>query len=126
MPDGTYAFGSRDGTPTIVEQGVARNVDNTGFASSTVQMIDVVRNAVEHVGLSLETAVRHASTIPAKVLGIAHRKGALEPGMDADIVLLRLEPRLEVTVTIAVVTSPSPLPPSIRVAEGVPLASVGA
>jgi N-acetylglucosamine-6-phosphate deacetylase len=63
-------------------------------------MIDTVRNAVEHVGLSLEAAVRHASTIPARILGVADRKGALEPGMDADIVLLRSHPRLDVEATI--------------------------
>jgi len=46
MPDGTYLFGSARGTPAVVENGVARNVQNTWFASSTVRMVDLVRNAV--------------------------------------------------------------------------------
>jgi N-acetylglucosamine-6-phosphate deacetylase len=101
MPDGVYTFGSARGTKTIVEKGVARNVENTGFASSTVQMIDLVRNAVETMGLDLESAVRRAALIPATIAGVAGRKGSLDPGKDADIVLLETRPRLEVRLTLA-------------------------
>jgi N-acetylglucosamine-6-phosphate deacetylase len=101
MPDGTYTFGSSRGTRAIVENGVARNLDNTGFASSTVRMIDLVRNAVEAMGLDLASAVRRASLIPATIAGVADRKGSLEPGKDADIVLLETKPRLEVRMTLS-------------------------
>jgi N-acetylglucosamine-6-phosphate deacetylase len=100
MPDGTYTFGSARGTKTIVENGVARNLENTGFASSTVRMIDLLRNAVESMGLDLETAVRRSSLIPATIAGVADRKGSLGPGKDADIVLLETAPRLEVRMTL--------------------------
>ena len=100
MPDGIYTFGSARGTKTVVEHGIAHTVDNTGFASSTVQMIDLVRNAVESMGLDLETAVRRASLIPAKIAGVAARKGSIEPGKDADIVLLETKPRLDVRMTL--------------------------
>ncbi len=101
MPDGTYTFGSSRGTPAVVENGVARNLDNTGFASSTVRMIDLVRNGVEALGLDLAAAVRRASLIPATIARVADRKGSLEPGKDADIVLLETTPRLEVRMTIS-------------------------
>ncbi len=101
MPDGVYTFGSARGTRAVVENGVARNLENTGFASSTVRMIDLVRNAVEALGLPLEAAVRRASLVPAAIAGVADRKGSLEPGKDADIVLLETRPRLEVRKTIA-------------------------
>lgn len=100
MPDGTYTFGSARGTRAVVEHGVARNLDNTGFASSTVRMIDLVRNGVEAAGLDLAAAVRRASLIPALIAGVADRKGSLEPGKDADIVLLETRPRLEVRMTL--------------------------
>jgi N-acetylglucosamine-6-phosphate deacetylase len=100
MPDGIYTFGSARGTKTVVEKGVARTVDNTGFASSTVQMIDLVRNAVESMGLDLDAAVRRASLIPATIAGVADRKGSLDPGKDADLVLLETKPRLEVRMTL--------------------------
>jgi N-acetylglucosamine-6-phosphate deacetylase len=101
MPDGTYTFGSSRGTQAVVENGVARNLANTGFASSTVRMIDLVRNGVEAVGLDLDAAVRRASLIPATILGVADRKGSLDPGKDADIVLLETAPRLEVRMTLS-------------------------
>ena len=101
MPDGTYTFGSSRGTKTVVENGIARTVDNTGFASSTVRMIDLVRNGVESMGLDLETAVRRSSLVPATIAGVADRKGSLEPGKDADIVLLETKPRLEVRMTFS-------------------------
>jgi N-acetylglucosamine-6-phosphate deacetylase len=101
MPDGTYTFGSVRGTPAVVEDGVARNVENTGFASSTVRMIDLVRNAVEAMNFDLSAAVRRASLIPATILGISDRKGTLEAGKDADIVLLESKPRLEVRKTLS-------------------------
>ncbi len=101
MPDGTYTFGSARGTRAVVEDGVARNLENTGFASSTVRMIDLVRNAVEALGLDLPAAVRRASLIPATILGLADRKGSLDPGKDADVVLLDVTPRLEVRMTLS-------------------------
>ena len=101
MPDGTYTFGSARGTRAVVENGVARNLDNTGFASSTVRMIDLVRNAVEALGFDLASAVRRASRIPAAILGVADRKGSLDPGKDADIVLLETRPRLDVRQTLS-------------------------
>lgn len=101
MPDGVYTFGSARGTRAVVEDGVARNLENTGFASSTVRMIDLVRNAVETIGLDLEAAVKRASLIPAVIAGVAARKGTIEPGKDADLVLLAPGPRLEVVMTIA-------------------------
>ena len=100
MPDGTYLFGSARGTPAVVEKGVARNVENTGFASSTVRMIDLVRNAVEAMGMSLDSAVRRASLIPAAIARVDDRKGSIEVGKDADLVLLETKPRLEVRKTI--------------------------
>jgi N-acetylglucosamine-6-phosphate deacetylase len=101
MPDGTYTFGSARGTPAVVENGVARNLANTGFASSTVRMIDLVRNAVEALGLDLAAAVRRASLIPATILGVADRKGSLDAGKEADVVLLETRPRLEVRMTLS-------------------------
>jgi N-acetylglucosamine-6-phosphate deacetylase len=101
MPDGTYKVGSSArGTEAVVREGVARNLENTGFSSSTVRMIDLVRNGVEALGLDLASAVRRASLIPAKIAGVADRKGTLDLGKDADLVLLETLPRLQVRRTL--------------------------
>lgn len=88
MPDGLYAFGPQHGTKAIVRDGIAVMPDNTGFASSTVRMDVLVRNAVRLIGLSLQDAVKMATLVPARIIGVADRKGSLEAGKDADIVLL--------------------------------------
>lgn len=86
--DGIYTFGGKKGTKAIVENGVARNLLNTGFASSTVRMVDLVRVGVQTVGLGLEEAVRRCSEVPARIAGCFERKGSIATGKDADIVLL--------------------------------------
>ncbi|HEX2035477.1 MAG TPA: N-acetylglucosamine-6-phosphate deacetylase [Chloroflexota bacterium] len=98
MPDGTYTFGPLHGTPAVVSGGVARTLDNSGYASSTARMIDLVRNMVQLAGCTLSEAVQMASYSPALALGLAGRKGTLEPGKDADVVVLDRELRVRGTV----------------------------
>jgi N-acetylglucosamine-6-phosphate deacetylase len=98
MPDGRYTFGPPDGAPAIVEGGVARTPDNTGFASSTARANQLVRNMVRLASCSLAEAVEMASLTPARALGLAERKGRLYAGYDADVVVL--DEALEVRATI--------------------------
>ncbi|HIQ00428.1 TPA: N-acetylglucosamine-6-phosphate deacetylase, partial [Candidatus Bipolaricaulota bacterium] len=46
-----------------------------------------VRNFMDYTGCSLPEAVRCASLNPARLLGIDDRKGSLEVGKDADLVI---------------------------------------
>ena len=87
MPDGVYTFGGPQGLEAIVRDGVAVMPDKSGFASSTVRMKDLVRNMVNVVDAPLPHALRMASTTPASVAGVSDRKGTIEPGKDADLVL---------------------------------------
>jgi N-acetylglucosamine-6-phosphate deacetylase len=88
MPDGVYTFGPPDGSLAVVEGGVARTPDNTGFASSTAQTVDLVRQMVRRAGCALGDAVRMASFAPARALGLDGHKGRLAAGYDADAVVL--------------------------------------
>jgi N-acetylglucosamine-6-phosphate deacetylase len=64
-------------------------VDDHGtLAGSDLDMIGAVRNAVTMLGLSLEDAVAIASAAPAAFLGLAGRRGAVQVGQAADLVLL--------------------------------------
>ena len=64
-----------------------RCVDEQGTLSgSALDMASAVRNAVSMLGLSLETAVRMASTYPAEVLGLGDSLGRIAPGYRANLV----------------------------------------
>jgi N-acetylglucosamine-6-phosphate deacetylase len=82
LPDGVSELG---GQSVTVSAGMAQLVDGT-LAGSVLTMDQAVRNAVR-AGLRLEDAVRLASSHPAVYLGL-QRKGRLEVGLDADLVVL--------------------------------------
>jgi N-acetylglucosamine-6-phosphate deacetylase len=82
LPDGRSELG---GQIVTVQDGAARLPSGT-LAGSLLTLDQAVRNAVK-TGLSLEQAVRLASTHPANYLGLPG-KGRLEIGADADIVVL--------------------------------------
>jgi N-acetylglucosamine-6-phosphate deacetylase len=100
MPDGRYRLGSKRVTVT---GGVARipedPADPAGdlgqasiaapagaIAGSTATLADVVRHAIA-AGLPVPDVAAAASTIPARVLGLGDRTGALRPGLAADLVV---------------------------------------
>ena len=74
------------------EGGPARLAENTpmpgGLAGSGLTMDRAVRNAVSMLGVSIPQAIKMATYNPAKVLGLNHRKGKIEKGYDADMILL--------------------------------------
>lgn len=62
--------------------------DAGGLGGSLLSMPEAVRNAVEHVGVPLEEAIRMASTYPARYLGVDDRVGVIAPGAVANLVVL--------------------------------------
>ncbi len=87
MPDGVYTFGGKNGTQAIVKDGVATMPDNTGYASSTIRMNETIRVMCNLAGVRLEAAVKMASLVPAQIIGMDDRRGSLEVGKAADIIL---------------------------------------
>ncbi len=88
MPDGTYRLGSlQDGQDVLVEEGVAKLPDRTAFAGSVATANRLLQTMVETAGVSIQEAVVMLTATPARVMGIADRKGALAEGLDADIVV---------------------------------------
>jgi len=94
LPDGEYPL---FGQPVRVEQGIPRLPDGT-LAGSTLTMNRAVKNFMAFIGCSLHEAVLCASLTPARLLGIAHRKGSIEEGKDADLVIF--DPDFNVHFTI--------------------------
>ncbi|MDR0898586.1 MAG: N-acetylglucosamine-6-phosphate deacetylase [Oscillospiraceae bacterium] len=93
MADGEYDLG---GQPIFVKGIECRLSDGT-IAGSVLKLNHAVTNLAKHAALPLYEAVRYASHSPAKAIGEAN-KGTLEPGMDADIVLMDVD--CEVSRTI--------------------------
>ena len=88
MPEGPSILGGlADGQECIVENGVAKLLDGSGFAGSVCTTDRLVRTMITIGGCSLEQAVQMASLNPARVMGVADIKGSLEAGKDADIVI---------------------------------------
>ena len=72
----------------IIEDGVCKLSDHSALAGSIATMSDLVRNVAKNAKIPLEDAVRMATETPAKLMNIYDKKGSLEKGKDADIVIL--------------------------------------
>ena len=74
------------GTPVIIEDGVAKLTDRSSFAGSIATM-DICFNTALSYGVPLCDAVKSCSLTPARIIGVDDRKGSIEPGKDADILI---------------------------------------
>lgn len=84
MPDGEYELGGQ----TFVLKGIeCRLLDGT-IAGSVLKLNQGVRNFRDYASVPMYEAVRAASLNAAQSIGVADRKGSLEAGKDADIVLM--------------------------------------
>ncbi len=92
MGDGNYRLGGQD---VRVGGGEARLASNGVLAGSTLTMDLALRRAVVDAELPIEVASAAASRNPARVLGLADRCGAIAAGLDADLVLLDDDYRLQ-------------------------------
>ena len=73
--------------PAGEPEGAAR-LDSGTLAESMLTLDRAVRNAVAFAGLDWSEAIRMATQTPARIAGMATRKGSIVPGMDADLVAL--------------------------------------
>lgn len=80
---GDAAFDPR----VILEDGVCKLADRSALAGSIATMDRLIRTCVQQAGIPLEDAFRMSSETPARIMGVLDRKGTLEAGKDADIVL---------------------------------------
>ncbi len=71
----------------VIEDGVCKLADRSAIAGSIATGIRLIRTMVGEAGIPLQDAVRMASESPARLMGILDRKGTLEKGKDADIIL---------------------------------------
>ncbi|MBE5733856.1 MAG: N-acetylglucosamine-6-phosphate deacetylase [Clostridiales bacterium] len=77
--------GVMSGTEFIVEDGVCKLKDRTGFAGSVATADCLIRTLVNHCGFSIPTAVKMLTEVPAKILNV--KKGKIQSGYDADLIV---------------------------------------
>ena len=71
----------------IIEEGVAKLPDRSSYAGSIATSDMMLRNAVLNYDIPLIDAVNMLSLTSATIVGIEDRKGSLDKGKDADIVI---------------------------------------
>lgn len=94
MPDGTYDLGGQEVAVTNSKVTLA---DGT-LAGSVLTMPQAIKNMMQFTGCSLADAVAMASYNPAHQLKVDDRKGTIEVGKDADLVVLDAELNVQLTV----------------------------
>lgn len=83
MPDGEYSLG---GQPIFVN-GVKCLLEDGTIAGSVLRLNNAVKNFRDNTDLPFWKVVAAASLNPARAIGVADRKGSLEAGKDADIII---------------------------------------
>ena len=78
---------SQMGKPIVVEDGVAKVPSRECFAGSIATTDRLIRTMVNIAEVPLHSAVKMASLTPATYLGVADRKGSVEVGKDADLLI---------------------------------------
>ena len=94
MPDGEYDLG---GQPIFLKGIECRLADGT-IAGSVLKLNNAVKNVLAHTTLSVNEVFKMASLNPATAIGVAGRKGSLEEGKDADIIIVDSDINVQRTI----------------------------
>lgn len=82
--DSKTAFDPR----VIIEDGVCKLADRSALAGSIATMDRLIQTMTFKAEVPLFDVIRMISETPSKIMGVYDRKGSLERGKDADILLL--------------------------------------
>lgn len=93
LEKGTYDLG---GQPVNVDETRATLSDGT-LAGSILKMNDAIKNTMKYTDCSMTDIIKMTAENPAKQLRIFDRKGSIQVGKDADLVILN--DRLDVEMT---------------------------
>ncbi len=87
MQEGIWVkLGSKEnGQEVLLKDGVAMLADLKAFAGSTCTADRCIRTIYNLGELDICDTVKLMTYNPARILGISHKKGSLQAGMDADL-----------------------------------------
>ncbi|MBQ4602304.1 MAG: N-acetylglucosamine-6-phosphate deacetylase [Clostridia bacterium] len=99
LPEGEYTLG---GAKIIYKNNLCKLEDGT-IAGSVLKLNKGVWNVYTNTSISLYECVNCATLNPANAIGVADKKGSIEVGKDADIVILDNEFNVKKTIIGGVV-----------------------
>ncbi|MNI60990.1 N-acetylglucosamine-6-phosphate deacetylase [compost metagenome] len=74
--------------PVAVRGGCVRMLNDDSLVGSILTMDEALRKMVDFTGQSIGSIVHAMTMNPARQIGIDDRKGSIEPGKDADLIIL--------------------------------------
>lgn len=99
MPEGESILGNKkNGFKVIVEDGVAKLPDRSSFAGSVATANRLVRTMTSMADVPLINAIKMITSTPARILNVHDRKGSIEAGKDADLVIF--DSNLDIAMTM--------------------------
>ncbi len=87
-----------NGLKVIIENGVALLPDKTAFAGSVATADKLVRTMITMADVCLTDAIKMMTYTPARILNVENKKGSLEAGKDADIVIFDENINIDTTI----------------------------
>lgn len=92
-------YTQENGIRVIYEDKVMKLADHSALAGSVATLSDCVKNMYKCIGIPLYSAVKMASLTPSTVCGYADRKGKIQTGYDADLILFDDEINIKSVIT---------------------------
>ncbi|MBW5446486.1 N-acetylglucosamine-6-phosphate deacetylase [Cohnella sp. CFH 77786] len=81
LPDGEYGH-------LAMKDGQIWLKDGSSLAGSSLTMLKALKNVLAYTGYPLEGLLPSLTEVPARQIGVSDRKGSLEAGKDADLLIL--------------------------------------
>ena len=99
MPPGPSILGCKhNGLAVIIEDDVAKLPDRSCFAGSVATADRLIRSMINLADVPLVDAIKMITSTPARIIGVADKKGSLTKGKDADIVIFDAEINVRMTM----------------------------
>ncbi|HZJ75729.1 MAG TPA: N-acetylglucosamine-6-phosphate deacetylase [Clostridia bacterium] len=92
-------FEQKNGVSVVYEDGVMKLADRSSLAGSVATSSSLVRNVYKSADVPLYDAVRAASLTPASRVGYGDRKGKIQIGYDADLVIFDEDINIKAVMT---------------------------